>query len=119
MTTYALLTNVTAVQSAPTNVRGPMNSVAPHGTDNPNSPPTEQAFHLVVNGVDPVAATVQVVASNDGTNWINYGDPVTATSVGSAPAQASWGGTQPFRHFGAYVTAISGTSAAVNLKMSA
>lgn len=117
MSVYKLLTNVTAVQAAPTATRGPMNPVQAPGPDNANMPAQNQAFALSVTGIGAVSVTVQPVVSNDGATWIADGDPVTAsgTDLGLFP----WGGSRPWAWFGAYVTAISGTNASANLLMSA
>lgn len=112
MARYDLLLNANASQ---VNQRG--QSVEPDGPTNPKMPPLAQAFQLVVSGIGTVSATVQVLASNDGTNWVDYGDAVTAT--GTITGQAAWAGNQPFRHYAAILTAISGTGAAATLRMSA
>lgn len=117
MTTYALLTNVTAVQSAPTTTRGPMNPVQAPGPGNANNPAQEQTFHLVVTGIGAVSVTAQPIVSNDNVNWIVYGDTITA--AGTDRGQISVGGSQAWSWYGAYVTAISGTNASANLTMSA
>lgn len=119
MAIYNLLTGVTATQTAPPS------SVRPWGPMNSTSPPDKQTFHLVVSGsAGNQSATVQIVASNDDAqpdsakNWVPYGDPIAAPST-YLTAQASAVMTGNFKHYGAYVTAISGTNAAVSLKMSA
>lgn len=102
---------------------GVLPGIKPHGPENPNSPPQQQSFQLVVTGTDSVSATVQVYVTNDSNgdpsldNWIAYGDPVTA--AGTNIGMASWSGSQPFRRFTAALTALSGTSSAVKLAMSA
>lgn len=116
MASYDLLLNQTATASVPP-PQG--NIVEPWGPTNPKSPPTEQTFHLVIAGTaGNVSGTAQVVVSNDGVNWVNYGDAIAAAST-YLTAQASFAGTQAWRYFGAYLTAISGTGAKASLKMSA
>lgn len=120
MSKYDLLVNQTVTQTAPP----PVLPVTPWGQTNPTSPPSEQTFHLVVSGTGAVSATAQVVVSNDTGpdsklfNWIPYGDAIVATGT-AGNGQASFGGTQSWKHFGAYLTAISGTDALANLKMNA
>lgn len=83
-----------------------------------------QSFLITVAGAPNVAVscTVQFVGSNDPavltgdtTKWTNYGSTVTASGTGSAAASAY--GSVPYQYFAAYVTAISGTSAACSVKM--
>jgi len=115
--TYQLLTNVTAVQAAPTATRGPMNAVKAPGPSNPNMPPQEQTFNLMVSGVGAVSVTAQLVVSHDGVNWMAYNDPITASGTDSGGKITTGSGAWPW--FGAYVTAISGTNASANLTMAA
>lgn len=120
MTIYALLTNVTAAQVAPTTTRPPNNPAVAAGPNNPNMPPQSQQFQLEVKGIGAVSATVQLVGTNDGTDnktWYNYGDPLTAS--GTDVGQKATTLTSPWREIGAYVTAISGTNASASLRMSA
>jgi hypothetical protein len=92
---------------------------------NPELPPQSQSFVLTVTSQTQAAtpsATVQLVGSNDNVNWVNYGAPLTATGTVSATANsfsAATSGTTPYRHFGAYLTAISGTGASCVLVMEA
>lgn len=114
MASYDLLLNQTVTATAPPPQK---EAVQPWGPQNPTSPPTEQAFHLVVTGTaGNVSGTAQIIASNDGVNWISYGDPISAPST-YLTAQASMGGTQSWKYFGAYLTAISGTGAKATLRM--
>ena len=115
MSTYPLLTNQTVTQSAPP----PVVPIAPPGPTNPTMPPQKQTFHLVITGsAGNVSGTAQIVASNDGQNWVSYGDPITAASAYlTAQAAASMDGS--WKWFGAYLTAISGTGAVANLTMNA
>lgn len=121
MATYKLLTAVTAVQPAPNSARGPQNPTKAPGPTNSNMPAQEQTFHTKVSGVGSVSVTIQNVVSNDGDNWLNYGDAYTVAGTAGvdSPAQGSVTGSQSWEWFGAYVTAISGTDASANLTMSA
>lgn len=117
MSSYDLLLNQTVIGSA---ALGPQKeAVQPWGTNNPNSPPPEQTFHLkIVGTAGNVSGTAQVVVSNDGLDWIPYGDPIAAPST-YLTAHASFGGTQSWKYFGAYLTAIAGTGAKATLRMNA
>lgn len=115
MASYYLLQNETTIPS-PVPVSF-FKSVQPWGPTNPTSPPSEQTFQLTVstpNGI-PCTASAQVVVSNDNSNWSPYGDPISATNL--VPGQ--FGGTQAWRHFSAYITAISGTGTQASLRMNA
>ena len=116
MASYDLLLNQTVPASAPPPQKEP---VQPWGANNPTSPPPEQTFHLIVAGTaGNVSGTAQVIVSNDGVNWVNYGDAIAAAST-YLTAQASFAGTQAWKYFGAYLTAISGTGATATLRMNA
>lgn len=120
MATYALLTNVTVVQAAPTPTRPPNNPAVANGPNNPNMPPQSQQFQLEVSGIGTVSATVQLVATNDRgsvKNWYNYGDPLIATGTDLGQKATTLSG--PWHEFGAYITAINGTNASANVVMSA
>ena len=122
MSKYDLLVNATA-----TAVKTPpvpqFQSVTPWGATNPNVPSQQQTFELAEAGVGAVSASAQILVSNDTGpdpsqyNWVPYGDPISAVGtnlgVGSASVNGSW------RHFAAYLTAISGTKASATLRMSA
>jgi hypothetical protein len=82
-----------------------------------NRPYPFQAFQLVETGTGAVTATVQIQSSNDGVSWVNYGAAVTLS--GTTTAVNSAYGNAPFNCFGAIVTAITGTGAAVTVKMDA
>jgi len=105
---YTLLRGATATSGTPALIVQPVNVE--------NSAPASQAFELLVVGTGAVGATVQIVASNDGQNWTNYGAPIAASGTGSATTIAY--GAAPFAFWGATVTAISGTGAAVTVTMS-
>lgn len=121
MSKYDLLLRASVI--APSTTKPQFQAVTPPGPNNPNMPPQTQAFQLTVSGVGAVSATAQIIVSNDSGgdpsqyDWVNYGDPVSAsgTTVGIYPS----GGNQPWRHYGAYLTAISGTNAAATLRMMA
>jgi hypothetical protein len=116
MSNYDLLLNQTVTASAPP-PQG--NIVQPWGPNNPKGRTQTQAFQLVVTGTaGNVSGTAQNIDSNDGVNWVSYGSPMVAAST-YLVAQAVFGGTQPWKFFGAYLTAISGTGAQATLKMSA
>jgi hypothetical protein len=124
MAKYDLLLNVTAVPNPiPSPPKPQGQAVKPWGPTNPTSPPAEQTFQLVVAGVGAVSASAQILVSNDTGddpsqyNWLPYGDPIAA--AGTNNGQASSAGSQAWRHFGAYLTAISGTNASATLRMGA
>lgn len=122
MAKYDLLINATAVPSPVTGLPQ-FQSVKPDGANNPNMPSQQQTFELEVVGVGTVSATAQIVVSNDTGpdptqfNWIKYGDTIMASGTNSG--SVGMGGTQSWRHFGAYLTAISGTNASATCRMSA
>jgi hypothetical protein len=122
MAKYDLLVNAT-VTGVTSPLKPQFQSVTPTGPTNPTSPPQEQSFQLVTSGVGTVSATAQIIVSNDTGpdpsqyNWITYGDVITAG--GTNGGQASTGMTQSWRHYAAYLTAISGTNASATLRMSA
>lgn len=116
MSVYYCITGAKAVQA---NALVAANQIVqPLGQNNPNSPASAHSLQVVVNGIGLVSATVQFVGSNDGINFINYGSAVTVSS-GQAPATAATSGTIPWTFIGAYITAISGTNAAVTATVSA
>lgn len=120
MSKYDLLLNGQASQTA---VVPQFQSVTPAGPTNPNMPPLQQTFELELTGVGAVSASAQIIGSNDTGpdpslhSWVKLGDPITATGTNTANAFASM--TGPWRSFAAYLTAISGTGASANVKMSA
>lgn len=92
------------------------NTIVPALADGPIIPAQiapQQTFQLTVKGVGSISATVQLAVSNDGVNWSNYGDPVTAS--GTTKASAGFGGAQNWKFYSAYLTAISGTAAQATL----
>lgn len=94
------------------------NTIVPPATDGP-IPQTpignQQTFQLIVAGVNSVSATIQVIVSNDRVNWTNYFDPFTVS--GTSKVSAGFGGSQNWKYFSAYLTAISGTAASATLLM--
>lgn len=114
MASYDLLQNQTVLATAPPPQK---EAVQPWGPTNPTSPPGQQTFHLTITGTaGNVSGTAQIIATNDGSNWVNYGDPIAAPST-YLTAQASMSGTAAWKFFGAYLTAIAGTGAKASLKM--
>ena len=115
MSQYYLLTNQTAIQSAPP----PVVPVEPWGNVLGVTNPPEQTFQLTITGTaGNVSGTAQVVVSNDGISWISYGDPLSVASS-YLTGVAGFAGTQSWNFYGAYLTAISGTGAKATLVMSA
>lgn len=118
--TYDILKGENAVRTRP------VRAIRPAGSDNPNMPSTQQAFEAVLNGLGVCTATVQVVCSNDaavetgGGNWQVYGAPISLSSLAAdlTPGLGALLGSGPWKYFGAYLTALSGTNAAVDLVMS-
>lgn len=117
MSIYHLLDNATAVTSPAIPQRSP---VAAPTTGQIGQPSSYQAVTVTVTAPASAAisATVQLMVSNDAVNWSNYGTAMTANGTGTAftvnqSLQAS------FTYWGAIVTAISGTGAAVTCFMSA
>ena len=129
MTVYVLRTGVSKADlvTVPPTVQQPVSitnqSVAIQtlggapGNTNAYTPPIAQSFQLTVKGTGAVAATAQVVGSNDGVNWTNYGPALTASGTGSSTVTGY--GQAPYAYFGALITAISGTSAQAAVTMSA
>lgn len=121
MAKYDLLRNVTVIAPNAAVPQGQI--VKPYGPMNPNMPPQEQAFQVKVAGLGTVSATVQLLVTNDESDdpanltWSPYGGAVAIT--GTNGASEAWAMTQGFSRYGATVTAISGTNASVDLKMSA
>jgi len=122
MSVYYLLTKATATQAAGA---APPSYVSPWGATNPTTPPSQETFVVEIIGTaGNVGGTVQLVASNDPgdpasvKNWVNLGDPLIApstylTATYTTTMQAS------FKHYGALLTAISGTGAAATVTMAA
>lgn len=124
MSVYFLCRKVTAVQTVPTKNNPPPSDCMP-ALPVGSTPSPSQAFELIVNGIGSVSATAQVYASADDDStadeWAPYGDPITVLGivVNDVRIIALAAGSQPFRHFTAIVTAISGTNASADVKMSA
>lgn len=118
MASYTIFTGVKAAQTGPLSY--PNQIVSPVG-QNPNSPTQSQAFVLTLTGIGNCSATCQIVASNDGQNFVNLGGTLTATGpavdLKTAVQSATSSGTYNF--YGAYITAISGTNANATLNLSA
>ena len=111
MAVYKLLSAQTTVTAAPPVAIQPTSNLAYLG------PPAYQSFHITVSGTGTVSATVQIVGSNDGVNWVSMFSPQVLN--GTSPQNSKLAnGPEPMTYFGAYVTAISGTSAAVTVLMS-
>ena len=90
---------------------------APASESGSGSPPVAQAFVLVVTGSGSVSATAQIVGSNDGVNFVNYGAAIVAASATTVSAQGQQGAT-PYQYYGAYITAISGGGAVASVNVS-
>lgn len=122
MSKYDLLVNAT-ITGVLTPPKPQFQAVRPPGPNNPDMPPQQQTFQLVVDGVGTVSATAQVIVSNDSGgdpslyNWIAYGDPIVASGPNIGQATESMNGA--WRNYGAYLTAISGTNASATLRMAA
>jgi len=124
MSDYKLFKGITSSQTLSViNPDGGSNpAVKPWGSgDNNNSPTTQQAFQATLRGRGTVSGSIQIVASNDGVNFANYGSAVTVsgTADDGAPVVATATGSGSFVYYGGYVAAISGTNAAADLDMSA
>lgn len=121
MSVYQLLQQSQTLTNSPAVAQSP--GVAPAGSNNPNSPPTQQTFVVEVNGVNAVSVTAQVFGSNDvfnsggPVNWIAIGDPVTASGQNSAAA--SFTANTSYKQYSAGLSALTGTSALANVTMSA
>lgn len=124
MSVYFLCRKVRAVQTAPSPSNPPPTFVTPSWAVGNNAPPS-QAFMLLVDGIGSLSATAQIYVSNDddqtSARWAPYGDPITATgtALNGAVPMATSAGSQPWRRFTAIITAISGTNASADVKMSA
>lgn len=109
MTQYVLINAATYPFVTP-------NTIVPAISDGPIVSPQiaqRQTFQLTVKGIGVISATVQPVVSNDGVNWANYGDPVTA--AGTTKVTVGFGGEQNWKYYSAYLTAISGTATQATL----
>lgn len=118
MAVYTLFNGITA-QNTPSHVVPIITGIAPSGPYNPDNPPTQQTFHLVVTATAGNASgTANVLGSNDGINWVAVGSAVTASST-YLVAQAAATTNVSYKYYGAYLSAISGTGASATLLMSA
>lgn len=119
MSKYDLLVNAT-VSGVKTPIKPQGQAVTPPGPQNPNMPTQQQTFLLEVTGNGAVSATAQILATADNGpdpslyNWVAYGDPITATGANGI-GTAIMGGTQAWRHFGAYLTGTPTGSATVRM----
>lgn len=117
MSVYFLAQNVTAVQTL-ANIGSPNQIVSlPPANLGAGSPPTDHAFILTVTGSGAVSASAQIVGSNDGINFVNYGSVISAASAATVSSQAQQG-TTPFQVLCAIITAISGTNASASVTVS-
>lgn len=115
MAVYFLAQNVSAVQTVAA-IGSSTNPIvlAPASESGAGSPPTDQIFVLLVAGSGAVSASAQIVGSNDGVNFVNYGAAVAAAAAPTVSAQAQ-AGTSPFQYYSAIITAISGTNAVASV----
>lgn len=81
----------------------------------------QQSFQVNLTGTGSISASVQIMASNDGVNWVNYGSVIAVSGTGSVGSTVSGGGsgTTSYAYFGATVTAISGTGTSVTVLLGA
>jgi hypothetical protein len=79
----------------------------------PNKRP-KRTFQATVSGTGSVSATINVLVSNDGTNFLALG---TITLTGTGTASDGFVSDAPWQFVRADVSAISGTSAVVNVVM--
>jgi hypothetical protein len=129
MTTYVLLSGVTAAGSAPTFLKPPAAVATPGGGANTAGvPPTNQSFQATVSSAvaGTVGASVHLVGSNDynpGSNTGNWQDINTisplAVANGNSPQVSFAAGSIAFQSFGAWVGAVTGTGATITVVMNA
>lgn len=74
----------------------------------------KRTFQAVVTGTGAVSATVLIQVSNDGTNWEEL---ATIALAGTTSDSAGFASDAPWAYVRANVTTISGTDAAVTVKM--
>lgn len=119
MSVYPIVSGVTATQAI-TVLGGGKNPIAEPKLDGPvPAVPTSLGLQVTVTGSGPVSGSVQFVASNDGVNWATVGSAVASgTGIGSANSLGS-SANAPYRFWGGYVTAISGTGAIVSANLCA
>lgn len=129
MSTFNLLQNVTAVQQPWSRANPPPDQsvVDLHnvGGGTPFGGANYQSLQATVTGSGTVAATVVWMVSNNRIDWTPYptingvvASPLTIASAAS-PNTGIVNGTGSFSFYAAYVSAISGTGAAVNAWLSA
>lgn len=87
-------------------------TVAPTTSNVARTPGLGGAFQAVVNGTGPVAATVVIEASLNGTDYLTIG---TITLSGTNTANDGFAIQAPWEFVRGRLTAISGTGAAVDL----
>lgn len=116
MSLYTLCANVTAVQAGPTS--------SGSQTIKPTAPGrtalTSFEFVAKLTGTGSCSATVQVVGFNTDGDYIKlFTMAPTSANADQSPGldSAGWNNA-PYDRYGAYVTAISGTNAAVGVVMS-
>lgn len=71
-----------------------------------------RAYQGIVRGIGVVSATVKVEVSNNKVDWLELG---TITLSGTTRTSEGFASDAPWRYARGNVTAISGTSAAVDL----
>lgn len=118
MSVYNLCQGISALQGAGVigTSTNPIIS-APASESGSGSPPSVQAFVLLVTGSGSVSATAQIVGSNDGVNFVNYGAAIVASAATTVSAQGQ-GGIVPYQFYAAYITAISGGGAVASVNVS-
>src|ERR1700728_561080 len=117
MTVYVILNGATVSETAVPNVESQI--VQPQNAYNFKN--ATQQWQAVLSGVGNCSASIQPVGSNDGKNWtaIGSGITVSGSSVDLQPANAGFVSTDPYEYFSGYVTAISGTNAEAELRVTA
>jgi hypothetical protein len=78
--------------------------------------PGAKTFQATVVGTGAVTAEVKIEASNDDENWLVLG---TITLTGSGSASDGFASAAAWAHHRANLTAVTGTEAAVTVKMAA
>lgn len=125
--TYVLISGATAVQTiaavpaidnSNASAKSTNFAVTPDGPDAVSHAACQnQGYQVTVTGQGSVSCTVQPVASNDGINWANNGNTIVVASGSNTSTNIGNVANAPFKHFGAFVTAISGTNAKVSCIM--
>lgn len=127
MTVYKLIQGVTAtqtvgiVQAIDGSTGQGTNPIAKNETLSGSRVPSyNQAVQVKVSspsGTVSVGAAVQVIASNDGVNFLPVGQPISVTpGTGVQSAGATF--NESWEWWGAYVTALSGDGAIADCLMS-